>query len=74
MRVQPWSPDPDKYVEDCETCNESGIVFSETGTAFAMNPSNPDEFEPCPDCGGTGIVVDWETVEAALLGSAGGRA
>lgn len=68
MIIQPWSPDPDKYVEDCERCGESGIVFAETGTATAINPAHPDEMEPCPDCGGTGITVDWTVVEPALLG------
>jgi DnaJ-class molecular chaperone len=55
VRVQPWSPDPDKYADECRECDGMGC-----------EPIEP--IIKCVACSGTGIVVDWETVEAALLG------
>lgn len=75
MIIQPWSPDPDKYADECQPCNGAGIV----GLNYKATPLMDDGTqapwwdwhyaeELCPDCGGTGMQVDWSVVEPALLG------
>lgn len=55
MKITPWSPDPDKYAEECPECDGMGC-----------EPVEP--IIRCVQCGGTGITVDWTVVEPALLG------
>lgn len=60
MKITPWSPDPDKYADECGACFGAGVI------AFCYPEGHDSEL--CKDCQGTGITVDWSAVEPALLG------
>lgn len=70
MIIQPWSPDPDKYAGECEKCMGAGVIAWHFWRDIPDSPfrERAIEDEACEDCQGTGMVVDWQAVEPALLG------
>lgn len=68
MIIQPWSPDPDKYADECKPCLGAGIIALNGWINDYPFWRQTVENVVCEDCLGTGITVDWTLVEPALLG------
>lgn len=70
MKIVPWSPDPDKYADECQQCSGAGTIALNGWVDELDSPFRhwAHTEELCSECEGTGITVDWTVVEPALLG------